>query len=224
MGACILKITSYLLTVTMITPANSPTILLFLKAPRRGHVKTRLAHKVGAERALATYRALVQRQWQALPESAPIEVHYTPHDAEFEMKQWLGAEVPHYAQAEGELGARLTDSVKRAFGRSAQTVLCIGGDCPQLEARHFDEAVKLLDTGHDVVFGPSEDGGYYLIGLQSPMPELFEDIPWSTRNTLEASLQQADALGLKVGLLETLYDIDEVSELDRALESGLIKL
>lgn len=199
-------------------------ILIFLKAPRRGHVKTRLAHHVGSERALKVYRALVARQWTALPESACVEVHYTPHDATVEMRNWLGAEVDYFPQSEGELGARLGHSVQCAFGRGARSVTCIGGDCPQLETRHFEEAEALLDGGHDVVFGPSEDGGYYLIALRSPLTQLFADIPWSTRNTLDASLRKANSLGLKVGLLETLYDIDEETELERALADGLIEL
>jgi len=199
-------------------------ILLFLKAPRRGHVKTRLAHHVGSERALKVYRALVARQWSALPHAAQVEVHYTPHDATFEMQQWLGDEHEYYPQSEGELGARLGHSIKCAFERGAKSVCCIGGDCPQLEVQHFDEAEQLLDAGHDVVFGPSEDGGYYLIALRAPLMELFRDIPWSTRNTLKASLDRATGLKLKVGMLEALYDIDEVTELERALADGLIEL
>lgn len=200
------------------------SILLFLKAPRRGHVKTRLAHHTGSERALKVYRALVERQWTVLPKTANIEVHYTPHDATLEMQLWLGKEEKYFPQSEGELGARLGTSVKAAFERGARNVICIGGDCPQLDERHFHHAERLLDEGHEVVFGPSEDGGYYLIALRAPLPQLFQDIPWSTRNTLEASLNKAEALNLKVGLLETLYDIDEVNELERALVDGLIKL
>ncbi len=200
-----------------------PTILLFLKAPRRKHVKTRLAHKVGPERALSTYRALVERQWRDLPHDATIEVHYTPRDAEFEMKQWLGHEHEYYPQSDGELGSRLTDSVAGAFSRGAKTVICIGGDCPELNASHFEQTTAMLNSGDDVVFGPSEDGGYYLIGLKTPEKALFQDIPWSTRSTLKSSLEQADKLGLRVGLLETLYDIDEASELERAINEGLIE-
>jgi glycosyltransferase A (GT-A) superfamily protein (DUF2064 family) len=73
-----------------------------------------------------------------------------------------------------------------------------------------------------VVFGPSEDGGYYLIGLNAPHPQLFANIPWSTPNTLDASLQQAAKLGLRVKLLETLYDIDELPELKRAIQAGYL--
>ncbi|WPJ96785.1 TIGR04282 family arsenosugar biosynthesis glycosyltransferase [Coraliomargarita algicola] len=198
-------------------------ILIFLKAPRRGYVKTRLAHHVGSERALKVYRSLVARQWSALPPNAKVEIHYTPHDASFEMQKWLGDAHAYYPQSDGELGARLEHSIEQAFKRGAQTVTCIGGDCPLLTATHFEQAHRLLDAGHDVVFGPSEDGGYYLIAVKTPLPQLFKDIPWSTRNTLKASLVRADNLKLKVGLLETLYDIDEVSELERALANKLIE-
>jgi len=201
-----------------------PAILIFLKAPRNGYVKTRLAQDVGAARALAVYRALVARQWSALPRAAQLEVHYAPQDARGEMQNWLGEDTAYYAQTEGGLGARLEHAVESAFVRGAATVCCIGGDCPQLTAKHFDEAEQLLAAGHDVVFGPSEDGGYYLIALKSPQPELFRGIPWSSGDTLKVSLQKAKALRLKVGLLQTLYDVDEVSELERALAEKLIEM
>ena len=199
-------------------------LLLFLKAPQVAQVKTRLARHIGSEGALQVYRALVARQFSALPENARIEVHYSPQDAGSEMQAWLGEETALYPQPDGGLGERLEHAVESAFTRGARTVTCIGGDCPQLELRHFDEANALLEAEHDVVFGPSEDGGYYLIALRSPQPELFKGIPWSATNTLEASLKKASALGLKVGLLETLYDVDAVAELERALRDGLIEL
>ncbi len=202
------------------SPQNASTILLFLKAPRRGYVKTRLAHTTGPERALKAYRALVERQWQELPNHGRIEVHYTPNDADFEMRQWLGHEHEFYPQAEGELGVRLEHSVEKAFERGAQAVVCIGGDCPELDQPHFEQAIAALKDDCDVVFGPSEDGGYYLIGLNAAQPELFQDIPWSARNTLNTSLQKAANLGLRVKLLETLYDIDEITELQRAIDDG----
>ena len=73
-----------------------------------------------------------------------------------------------------------------------------------------------------MVFGPSEDGGYYLIGLNAPHPKLFQNIPWSSPTTLDASLKRAEGLGLSIKLLETLYDIDEVTDLERAIQQGLL--
>jgi rSAM/selenodomain-associated transferase 1 len=179
-----------------------------------------LAHTTGPERALKTYRALVERQWTQLPNHSRIEVHYTPKDADFEMRHWLGQAHGYYPQADGELGLRLEHSVEDAFNRGANVVFCIGGDCPKLDERHFDQAASALSEDYDVVFGPSEDGGYYLIGMNEPQPELFQDIPWSAHNTLSTSLEKAATLGLRVKLLETLYDIDEITELKRAIEDG----
>jgi len=205
-------------------PQKAPTILLFLKAPREGYVKTRLAHNTGSKRALKAYRALVERQWIQIPKQSHIEVHYTPGDADFEMREWLGHEHQFYPQLEDEFGLRLEHSVKCAFERGAKTVFCIGGDCPNLNQPHFEQAAAALLHDCDVVFGPSEDGGYYLIGLNAPQPEIFQNIPWSSQNTLESSLKNAATLGLRIRLLETLYDIDEITELQRAFHDGRLPL
>jgi rSAM/selenodomain-associated transferase 1 len=197
-------------------------LLLFLKAPRSGQVKTRLAQSVGEATALEVYRLLVARQWAALPQDATVEVHYTPRDAAPEMQAWLSTTAAYYPQVEGGLGKRLTHAVAAAFERGARQVICIGGDCPQLVERHFKEAIDQLDAGQDVIFGPTEDGGYYLIALRAPQPELFGEIPWSTEQTLAASLKKAASLGLQVSQLETLFDVDEADDFKRAQAAGLI--
>jgi glycosyltransferase A (GT-A) superfamily protein (DUF2064 family) len=103
-------------------------------------------------------------------------------------------------------------------------VICIGGDCPGLSCSHFEQTANLLRQGHQLVVGPSEDGGYYLIGMNQLYAEIFEDIPWSSASTLNATLKKADSLNLKVARLETLYDVDQATEFERALNEGLIKL
>jgi rSAM/selenodomain-associated transferase 1 len=196
--------------------------LLFLKAPRSGEVKTRLASSIGNAAAVRAYRALVEGQCRRLPQRASTEVHFSPRDAAIDLQQWLGNDLTLYPQAGGTLGTRLLCAVEDAFARGADKVLCIGGDCPQLDQQHIEQATAALHSDCDVVFGPSEDGGYYLIGLNAPHPQLFANIPWSTPNTLDASLQQAAKLGLRVKLLETLYDIDELPELKRAIQAGYL--
>lgn len=199
---------------------STSTILLFLKAPRCGDVKTRLARHTDPERAVQIYRALAERQCTQLPENSRIEIHYTPHDAALEMHQWLGHRYEFYPQCEGALGLRLERSVAAAFARGAKSAVCIGGDCPMLDRAHFEQTAVALENGYDVVFGPSEDGGYYLIGLNAPQPRLFQGIPWSAHNTLSRSLSKATELGLRIKQLETLYDIDEITELQRAIDAG----
>ena len=198
------------------------TILVFLKAPRIGYVKTRLAQSIGLESALKIYRLLVERQLGELYPNTPIEVHYTPGDALEEMRDWLGSGYDFYSQCDGGLGLRLEYAVSHAFNRGAQSVICIGGDCPSLNRTHFTQTSLALQLDNDVVFGPSEDGGYYLIGLNEPHVELFRNISWSTATTLQESIQKSELLGLRMKLLETLYDIDEVDELNRAISEGLL--
>lgn len=198
------------------------TILVFLKAPRAGHVKTRLARSIGLESALKVYRSMVERQFGEFSADDPVEIHYTPADALEEMREWLGEDYDFHPQCEGGLGLRLEHAVSNAFERGVHSVICIGGDCPSLERTHLEQTSVTLQRDYDVVFGPSEDGGYYLIGLNAPQIELFQEIPWSTETTLKASLKKASLLSLRTKLLETLYDIDEVEDLHRAISDRLI--
>ncbi len=203
------------------TDAGSARILLFLKAPRPGEVKTRLAEAVGAERACAVYQTIAERPVRRWPGSMTPEIHYSPATAEPEMRAWLGDRVRLVPQTRGGLGERLEHAVARAFADGAASVICIGGDCPRLGERHIREAIALLDAGNDPVLGPCEDGGYYLIGLAAPHVELFRDIPWSTPDTLDATVERARALGLHPAFLETLYDVDTVEDLERATAEGI---
>ena len=199
-------------------------ILLFLKAPRAGFVKTRLAKQIGNEQALTAYKSLVERQLSVLPRAKTTEIHYTPNDSKAELSSWLNGNVSYFPQVESDLGTRLRTAVADTFKRGANSVICIGGDCPKLKSLHIDQASNLLRQGDDLVVGPSEDGGYYLIGMKQPNPGIFEEIPWSCEVTLKATLAKAENLGLQTSLLETLYDVDQASELNRAINEGHISL
>lgn len=209
--------------MNMCARSKDAVVLIFLKAPRVGTVKTRLAKTIGDEQALATYRQLVERQLAHLPESIDKAVHFAPADAGEELERWLGAGYAYHPQCEGGLGERLEFAVKHAFGSGYRRVFCIGGDCPGLGVQQIEEAVARLDSGGDVVFGPTEDGGYYLLGLNQAHEALFREIPWSLPDTLKVSIEKADALGLSIGLLEKLYDVDSEQELKRAVADGLLK-
>ena len=196
------------------------TVLLFLKAPRVGEVKTRLAATIGPQDALKIYRSLAEGQMERLPAGWPVEIHFTPSNALPEMQEWLGGGHSYKPQANGGLGERLSAAVEQAFAAGATRVLCIGADCPALDATHLQQAAQALASRADIVFGPAGDGGYYLVGLKQPEPAIFKDIPWSAENTLKASLQAADQLGLKAQLLEPLHDLDTIEDLRLAVTEG----
>jgi rSAM/selenodomain-associated transferase 1 len=198
------------------------SILIFLKAPTTGHVKTRLAETIGDAEAVTVYRELVERQLQKIPNNCTLEVHYSPPEDLELLQAWLGKKYDYYPQCPGNLTERLSHACSSAFKRGYSRVFCIGGDCPQLDLAHFEQAIAELKTVNDVVFGPTEDGGYYLIGMSAPHIKLFESIPWSSKDTLKASLSQAKRLDLKIHKLDTLYDVDTIHELQRARTAQLL--
>ncbi len=202
---------------------QSTALLVFLKAPIEGNVKTRLAETIGSKQALLCYQALVERQLSALPPSSRVEIHFSPGAAGDLIRAWLGNDFEYHPQVEGDLGARLSEAVRAAFHRGAERVLCLGGDCPGLGQAQLAAGIRALQDGRDGVIGPTEDGGYYLIGLNAPHTALFESIPWSSEHTFQASMERAKALPLDLEPLEMLYDVDREADWNRAVSEGLVK-
>ncbi len=202
-----------------------PTLCLMLKAPRPGFVKTRLAREIGAAAAGAIYRSLVESQLLAAPPEWPIEIHYTPDDAEAEMSRWLAPLRPtplaFYPQPGGDLGARLEAALSSAFERGAGAVLFAGGDCPALDRQTLLQSAEVLKSA-DVVIVPARDGGYVLIGLAAPRREIFAEIAWSTPSVLSETLERARQAGLKATTLHTLEDVDDIESLTRAQSAGFL--
>ena len=193
-------------------------VLLFLKAPRPGTVKTRLAADLGNEAATVLYRRLAERQIAAVHATGlPLELHFAPADAEPELRAWLGDTAGHFIpQCSGDLGARLANATSRAFADGATRVALIGTDCPALDATRLLSAfATLTDAPADAVFGPARDGGYYLLGLSGPHLDLFRDIPWSTADTLRVSLARAESATLRTASLPEEDDIDDLTSLRR---------
>lgn len=191
----------------------SATLLVFAKAPRPGTVKTRLARTIGDERATALYRrmgGLIVASVRSAP--ARMVVCYDPPDGEAEIRHWLGPALHHcWPQGTGDLGTRMSRMVARALS-DAERVVVIGTDTPAVHAGTVTRAFAALDTA-DVVIGPARDGGYYLMGLQEPHPELFAGIRWSTRSVLAETRKRTEQLGLSVTWLEVEGDVDTADDL-----------
>ena len=173
------------------------TLVVFVKEPRPGGVKTRLAAAVGPEAAAELYRALAESVLEAttpVPGEYERLVFFDPPEARRALREWLPG-VSLRAQARGELGERLADAFARAFGRGATRVAIVGSDAPGLTRETALQALEAL-TEADVVLGPAEDGGYYLIALRAPHPELVRGIDWSTPAVLRQTLERAAAAGL----------------------------
>lgn len=192
-------------------------LLLMLKYPQPGTVKTRLVPALGERRACELYRVLVRHTLDearrfASKSSTSLTARIANAPDDDAIRQWLGDGVHFEPQGDGDLGERMERAVQDAFTEGASSVVVIGADCPELTSEHLDSAFHALES-KEVVLGPAADGGYYLIGLRSFLPELFRDIQWSTDSVLEQTL--AIARGGRVGceLLDTLHDMDHPEDL-----------
>jgi rSAM/selenodomain-associated transferase 1 len=189
-------------------------VVVFVKHPRPGEVKTRLVPALGAEGAAGLYRVLVEAALAATtPAAGEFErlVFFDPPAAADAMRAWLPG-VRLRRQGGGDLGARMADAFERVFARGASRVAIVGSDVPGVDRRRVVEALEALDAA-DVVLGPAADGGYYLIALSRPRPELMEGVPWSTPAVLDATLARASTLGLKVHRQPVLRDLDTIEDL-----------
>jgi hypothetical protein len=118
-------------------------------------------------------------------------------------------------------------AIAAEFADGGAPVVVLGADVPHVPLERVVEAVAALASGTDVVLGPAEDGGYYLIGLGAPAPELFVGIAWGTADVLRATMGQASAAGLRTHLVAATFDVDEAADLERlrrVLESGEVEL
>jgi len=194
-------------------------LIIFVKAPRCGTVKTRLARAIGDEAACAAYRRMVEEVVDRLASLASVELRFTPDDAVTEIRQWRRDNWQLRPQGEGDLGQRLERAFAEAFAKGAQRVAVIGSDCPAITPADIELAWSVLGTS-DAVLGPSQDGGYWLIGLREPRPTLFQSIDWSTDKVLNQTLRRARARNLKVELLRELSDVDTESDWLEFLEQN----
>ena len=180
-------------------------LIIFLKAPQPGTVKTRLG--LGGAAESAAYQRLVGQVLQEMAVFNGVELRFAPADAEKEIRPWLKDGWTAAPQGDGDLGDRMHLAFGEAFGKGAKRVVIIGSDCPYVSAGDIRAAWKALDTS-DLVLGPAEDGGYWLIGLRQEQPGLFANMPWSSKQVFSETIGRAKALGLKTSLLRTLSDVD----------------
>jgi uncharacterized protein len=189
-------------------------VLVFVREPVAGRVKTRLSAEIGADAALGVYRRLAEHAVAEALRTGPrvqVRVHFTPDGAGDAVRRWLGDGPAYLPQHPGDLGERMESAFRGAFEAGFGRVVIIGSDLPEMSARLLRRAFDML-ADHDVVLGPAEDGGYYLLGLRR-MQDVFGDMPWSTPRVLDCTLQRLRRAGLYPALLEPLRDVDRAADL-----------
>lgn len=198
-------------------PTN-PALLIFVKYPEPGKVKTRLAATIGAELAAQLYQEFVRQTFELTLQSqvAARFVTFTPVDKEPELKKLFPGPWQWFPQENSpNLGVRIQRAIQHVQQQGYSQVITIGTDSPSLPAEYLDQAAAAL-MQHDLVLGPATDGGYYLIGLKNNAPvELFSGIDWSTEHVLRQTLQRAGQLRLSVQQLPIWYDVDDIATLQQ---------
>lgn len=203
------------------SPARRNVVAVFLKLPQPGRVKTRLAAELGAEEAAEIYRHLAEETLRHVPWALlEVWICFDPAEKRAEIEEWITPLLPaeacvrFIAQVEGDLGARMHAVMETAFAEpDTATLTFLGTDCPDVRWPVFVITQRMEREAMDAVFGPALDGGYYLLALRRSCPELFAGIPWSTSETLAASLEAAARAGRRVHVLERrLRDIDTAED------------
>jgi len=185
-------------------------IVVFSKAPLPGQVKTRLVPLLGEQGAARCYSELLDSTLARVTRTTlcPVELHCSPDTAHAQFhrlhRQYRVALQP---QSGADLGERMSSAFAQTLPDSDAVVL-IGADCPALTATDLDCALSALYRGTDVVLGPAQDGGYYLIGLRNHVPDLFAGMPWGSVGLLADTRRRVAALGLSLVLLPVYRDID----------------
>ncbi len=203
----------------MNSPMNSDycRIIVFAKAPIPGQVKTRLIGSLGASGAASLSEQLILRTLSTAVDARAgiVELWCTPsahHPFFLHCAQRF--EISLCDQREGDLGERMAHAFEETL-KKTPLVLLIGTDCPSLKGKDLRQARTILAQGADAVIGPSEDGGYFLIGLRRFAPELFARIAWGRRSVLNQTRSRLQRLGWRWHELSVGWDVDRPEDLDR---------
>ncbi len=197
-------------------PASRCVVAVMAKQPMAGRTKTRLSPPLSAQAAADLYEALLNDTIALVSGLHDLQLALAVTRATTRGTWALpAADGAIVLIVEGaDIGDCLRQTTEQLCAAGFAHVITLNSDGPTLPAAHIRQADALLER-HDVVVGPSEDGGYYLLGLRRPHPDLFRDVEWSTHRVLAQTLDRAAALRLSVGLLPAWYDVDTAADLER---------
>ena len=196
-----------------------PCLCVFVKAPVPGRVKSRLARELGADAAFEAYRILVERVLDAVsPVEFPVELWVSGDPENPLVHEWSrrhGLAVRR--QPPGDLGRKMHGAISSCC-EAGRPGIVIGSDLPAVDADYVNRAASLL-AERDVVLGPTEDGGYALIGLNTPVAALFAGIDWGTDRVYRQTRDKIDRLGLSAAELPMTWDVDTPADWRRFLRA-----
>lgn len=203
-------------------PSTNTVLMQFSKWPEEGRVKTRLMPALGSVGALNAHIELTLAVLDNLCASGyPVQfwwdrdIEAPPRDAADIVRNLEGAGLEQRFQQGATLGDRMQAALEHSLETYGRAVV-IGSDCPSVDPQYVRDAITRLEDA-DIVLGPSNDGGYVLIGARRVVPGMLDKIEWGTERVMEQTLARLASLGLSVGLLEPRWDVDEPEDWERYL-------
>jgi uncharacterized protein len=199
-------------------PMRANALAVMAKAPIPGSVKTRMVPPLTHEQAAELSRSLLLDQLDHLTELADVDLYvaFTPVEAKSLMEGVVPASFQCFHQRGDDLGERMYEVFAELWRRGHRNLILIGSDLPVVPLIFFRDAFKVLEReDRQLVFGPSEDGGYYLVGMNQPTPEIFDGMSWSHDQVLAQTTEKVARLGIDFGLLPGWFDLDTIKDLER---------
>jgi rSAM/selenodomain-associated transferase 1 len=204
----------------MINIKSSRKILVFVKAPVKGQVKTRLSKELGDSFVLELYKQFVKDVVEKAIEVETTTLCFYPLEHKDKISGFLGHGFPMVVQTGDDIGERMANAFKEEFRSGTQSVILTGTDIPDISPEIFTEAFAALSK-NDAVIAPSMDGGYYLIGFNAPFfnPDIFKNISWSTDTVFDDTIRIMKKQNLKYHVLPIWNDIDTFEDFSNLLKS-----
>jgi len=195
-------------------------ILYFVKYPQKGEVKQRLAADIDEDIVVELYRNFVLDTLSTLKKlDVQLCICFSPLNAQKKFREWLGSSYRYVPQEGNDLGERMKNSFSHAFAEGFRRVILIGSDSPDLPGDFLSTAIVELQT-HDLVLGPSSDGGYYLIGFRNTtfLSSVFDGIHWSSSTVLQETMEKIHNKKHRLSLLPVWSDVDTIIDLQHLLK------
>jgi len=191
-------------------------IIVFARHPVIGKVKTRLAKTMGDEFAASFYKVCAEHTFTEVEKTVGTGLFlFCSEKNEIEkLKNWGGEHFTYYVQRRGDLGLRMLNAFRSVFKEGHNQAVIIGTDTPDINSGLIQQAFSELNN-HEYVIGPSNDGGYYLLGMKSPAIDLFTGIEWSTDSVFNKTIKKFKCKNAAFKVLNVLNDIDTEKDLKK---------
>ena len=198
---------------------SKEALILFVRKPELGKVKTRIAATEGETVALTIYQRLLEHTY-SITAALPVD-KYVFYAGEIEKDDTWSLGYHKLLQDNTDLGNRMKAAFTLLFHKGYDRICIIGSDCYELDELMIQQAFATL-TAQDIVIGPAKDGGYYLLGMRQELRDIFQNIEWSTENVLQQTIDQINALGSSYYLLPYLNDVDTIDDVPMSWKEEIV--